>query len=179
MIIVVTRKPFRLQQKNESILYRPEITAFLVAAKRLFWLVSPRRDIRVTEYFTIERTIELLNDGEIVHVEPQPEPVIEAIASSMVEDFGRVREVVDSDAMMSCLWAIRRGNHDCVPFIHFEQIGDYRLWQNVMLFDRYRTENEDAALPLLLIGTRDVFGPELGGKSNDVLSKKTVHLVAP
>lgn len=133
----------------------------------------------MTEHFTTDRAIELLSRGEIVHVQPQPDPVLDAIASSMVEKFGRVREAVDDSAIMGCLWAIRRGIHDCVPFAHFDQLDDFRLWQNVMLFDRYRTENPDALLPLLLIGTRDVFGEELGGKKNDVLSKKTVHLVAP
>ncbi len=132
----------------------------------------------MTEYFTTERTIELLREGRIVRIEPQPEPVIAAIAASMIETFGRVREVVDDNATMTCLWSIRRGDHSCVPFVHFDPLDDYRLWQNVMLFDRYRLENSDAVLPVLLIGTRDVFATELGGKSNDVLSTKVVHLAA-
>jgi len=129
----------------------------------------------VVDYFSEERAILLLQAGELVHVQPKSDAELDAIAEVLTEDFGHVRRCVSDDAMMCCLWCIRQTEDRCVPFVFFDDCDDYRLWQNFMLFDRFR-ESSELALPVLLIGSRDIFGAELGGKSNDVLGTKVRHL---
>lgn len=155
-----------------------ESQLFRLASVGFFWPSCWPEGSHMSDPFTAKRTIELLTEGRIVCIGPQADEVVDMIAASMIEIFGRVREVVDDNAAITCLWSIRRGDQ-CVPFLYFDQLDDHRLWQNFMLFDRHVVENPDFVLPVLLIGTRDVFGNELGGKPNDVLGKKVAHLVAP
>ena len=129
----------------------------------------------MVDYFSEERTILLLQAGDLVHVQPKSDRMLDAIGEAMIENFSHVRQCTSDSGMMCCLWAIRQTEDRCLPFVFFDGCDDYRLWQNFMLFDRFR-ETSELSLPVLLIGSRDVFGDELGGKPNDVLGKKVVHL---
>lgn len=131
----------------------------------------------MVDRFTPGAAIELLNEGRIVHIEPQADAVIDVIAENMLKGFGRVREVIDDGSAMTALWSIRRGDQ-CVPFLHFEKISDSRLRKDFSLFGQYVIENPDFVLPVLLIGTRDIFSEELDGGKNDVLATQVAHLVA-
>ena len=129
----------------------------------------------MSEPFSTVRAIELLNAGEIVRVKLASAPAVDAIRAGAISTFGHVRESKQASELGCCLWAIRREAY-CVPFVYFDTIDDYKLWQNFLLFDRFRNTKPEYAIPALLIGDRDIFGAELGGRTNDVLSSKVTHL---
>ncbi len=126
----------------------------------------------MTEHFSIERVVALLEAGELVHVEPKTIQTLDLIASGCGVEGRNCR---DGASMMTCLWSIRICNENCVPFIHFDGITDADLRKNFVLFDQHRTDIEKRSA--LLVGSRDIWGPELDGKPNDVLGEKVIHLL--
>ncbi len=129
----------------------------------------------MSEIFSTARALELIRAGEIVRINLASTPSIDPIRNGAIETFGHVRDAKTETGLATCFWAIRQEDY-CVPFVFFDQIDDYRLWQSFMLFDRFRETKPEYAIPALLIGDRDIFGDELGGKASDVLSSKVTHL---
>lgn len=129
----------------------------------------------MSETFSTARAVELLTAGEIVRIKLASAPAVDAIAAGALQTFDRIRQVAIASEFAMCLWAIRREDY-CVPFVRFDGIDDRKLWQNFMLFDRFRGTKPEYAIPVLLIGDRDIFGAELAEKPNDVLSSKVTHL---